>query len=90
VGDAVALDHHVRAVGASSPPWCRVGIRCWSRRLRLADRRERPGLIVNTIARAFGAYLGNVLYDTAKAATARLAFGFAHDLPARPVRPPGR
>jgi NAD(P)-dependent dehydrogenase (short-subunit alcohol dehydrogenase family) len=39
-----------------------------------------PGLIINTIAWAFGTYLGNVLYDTAKAATARLAFGFAHDL----------
>jgi NAD(P)-dependent dehydrogenase (short-subunit alcohol dehydrogenase family) len=48
--------------------------------LLLADRRGRPGLIVNTIAWAFGAYLGNVIYDTAKAATARLAFGFAHDL----------
>jgi hypothetical protein len=30
-------------------------------------RDRRPGLIVNTIAWAFGAYLGNVLYDTAKA-----------------------
>jgi NAD(P)-dependent dehydrogenase (short-subunit alcohol dehydrogenase family) len=48
--------------------------------LLMAGRHERPGLIVNTIAWAFGAYLGNVLYDTAKAATARLAFGFAHDL----------
>jgi len=53
--------------------------------LLLADRRERPGLIINTIAWAFGAYLGNVLYDTAKAATARLALGFAHDLRARNV-----
>jgi NAD(P)-dependent dehydrogenase (short-subunit alcohol dehydrogenase family) len=48
--------------------------------LLLTGRRQRPGLIVNTIAWAFGAYLGNVLYDTAKAATARLAFGSAHDL----------
>ena len=48
--------------------------------LLLVDRREHPGLIVSTIAWAFGAYLGNVLYDTAKAATARLAFGFARDL----------
>lgn len=48
--------------------------------LLVADRGERPGLIVNTIAWAFGAYLGNVLYDTAKAATARLAFGMAEDL----------
>jgi NAD(P)-dependent dehydrogenase (short-subunit alcohol dehydrogenase family) len=48
--------------------------------LLLMKPREHPRLIVNTIAWAFGAYLGNVLYDTAKAATARLAFGFAHDL----------
>jgi NAD(P)-dependent dehydrogenase (short-subunit alcohol dehydrogenase family) len=48
-------------------------------------REERPGLIVNTIAWAFGAYLGNVLYDTAKAATARLAFGMAQDLRDRRV-----
>lgn len=48
--------------------------------LLLTEPREHPRLIVNTIAWAFGAYLGNVLYDTAKAATARLAFGFANDL----------
>jgi NAD(P)-dependent dehydrogenase (short-subunit alcohol dehydrogenase family) len=53
--------------------------------LLLNDRRERPGLIVNTIAWAFGAYLGNVVYDTAKATTARLAYGFAHDLRAHNV-----
>lgn len=41
---------------------------------------DEPGLIVNTIAWAYGAYLGNVLYDTAKAATARMAFGMAHEL----------
>jgi NAD(P)-dependent dehydrogenase (short-subunit alcohol dehydrogenase family) len=41
---------------------------------------ERPRLIVSTIAWAYGAYLGNVLYDTAKAATARMAFGMAHEL----------
>jgi NAD(P)-dependent dehydrogenase (short-subunit alcohol dehydrogenase family) len=52
--------------------------------LLLNASRERPGLIVNTIAWAFGAYLGNVVYDTAKAATARLVVGFAHDL--RPHR----
>jgi NAD(P)-dependent dehydrogenase (short-subunit alcohol dehydrogenase family) len=47
----------------------------------LLDRRgRRPGLVVNTIAWAFGAYLGNVLYDTAKAATARMAFGMAQEL----------
>jgi NAD(P)-dependent dehydrogenase (short-subunit alcohol dehydrogenase family) len=48
--------------------------------LLLERRAERPGLIVNTIAWAFGAYLGNVLYDTAKAATARMAFGMAQEL----------
>jgi hypothetical protein len=32
---------------------------------------------VHTLAWAFGTFLGNVLYDTAKAATARLAFGTA-------------
>jgi NAD(P)-dependent dehydrogenase (short-subunit alcohol dehydrogenase family) len=53
---------------------------CFAAPLLLTDHREQPRLIVNTIAWAFGAYLGNVLYDTAKAATARLALGFAHDL----------
>ena len=48
--------------------------------LLIQHRHERPGLIVSTIAWAFGAYLGNVLYDTAKAATVRLAFGLAEDL----------
>jgi NAD(P)-dependent dehydrogenase (short-subunit alcohol dehydrogenase family) len=48
--------------------------------LLLERRAERPGLIVNTIAWAFGAYLGNVLYDTAKAAAARMAFGMAQEL----------
>jgi NAD(P)-dependent dehydrogenase (short-subunit alcohol dehydrogenase family) len=51
----------------------------------LLSRRDRPGLIINTMAWAFGAYLGNVVYDTAKAATARLALGFAHDLRPRNV-----
>jgi NAD(P)-dependent dehydrogenase (short-subunit alcohol dehydrogenase family) len=47
----------------------------------LVRRRDaRPGLIVNTMAWAFDAYLGNVVYDTAKAATARLAFGMGQDL----------
>jgi NAD(P)-dependent dehydrogenase (short-subunit alcohol dehydrogenase family) len=41
---------------------------------------DEPGLIVNTLAWAYGAYLGNVLYDTAKAATARMAFGLANEL----------
>jgi NAD(P)-dependent dehydrogenase (short-subunit alcohol dehydrogenase family) len=44
------------------------------------DRSEHPGLIVHTLAWAFGAFLGNVLYDTAKAATARLAYGTARQL----------
>jgi NAD(P)-dependent dehydrogenase (short-subunit alcohol dehydrogenase family) len=35
---------------------------------------------VSTIAWAYGAYLGNVLYDAAKAATSRMAFGMAEDL----------
>jgi NAD(P)-dependent dehydrogenase (short-subunit alcohol dehydrogenase family) len=48
--------------------------------LLIGTRGERPRLIVNTLAWAFDAYLGNVLYDTAKAATARLAFGMAEDL----------
>ena len=48
--------------------------------LLIQHRDEHPGLIVSTIAWAFGAYLGNVLYDTAKAATARMAFGIAEDL----------
>jgi NAD(P)-dependent dehydrogenase (short-subunit alcohol dehydrogenase family) len=48
--------------------------------LLIQHRDEHPGLIVSTIAWAFGAYLGNVLYDTAKAATARMAFGMAEDL----------
>jgi NAD(P)-dependent dehydrogenase (short-subunit alcohol dehydrogenase family) len=48
--------------------------------LLIQGRDQRPGLIVHTIAWAFGAFLGNVLYDTAKAATARLAFGTAQHL----------
>ena len=46
----------------------------------LEARDRRPGLIVHTIAWGFGVFLGNVLYDTAKAATARLAFGTAQHL----------
>ena len=41
---------------------------------------NEPGLIVNTIAWAYGAYLGNVLYDTAKRAAARMAFGMCDEL----------
>jgi NAD(P)-dependent dehydrogenase (short-subunit alcohol dehydrogenase family) len=52
--------------------------------LLIEHRDLRAGLVVCTIAWAFGAYLGNVFYDTAKAATVRLAFGMAEDL--RPHR----
>ncbi len=52
---------------------------------RLTGRREHSGLIVNTIAWAYGAYLGNVPCDTAEAVAARPAFGFAHDLRPRNV-----
>jgi NAD(P)-dependent dehydrogenase (short-subunit alcohol dehydrogenase family) len=48
--------------------------------LLMAHRDRRPGLIVHTLAWAFGAFLGNVLYDTAKAATARIALGTAEQL----------
>jgi NAD(P)-dependent dehydrogenase (short-subunit alcohol dehydrogenase family) len=41
---------------------------------------RRSGLIVHTIAWAFGAFLGNLYYDTAKAAIVRLAFGEAKQL----------
>jgi NAD(P)-dependent dehydrogenase (short-subunit alcohol dehydrogenase family) len=40
----------------------------------------RPPLIVATTAWAFGSFLGNVYYDTAKAAINRLAFGIANEL----------
>lgn len=42
------------------------------------------GLIVSTIAWAYGAYLGNLFYDVAKSAIVRLAFGMATEL--RPHR----
>ena len=38
------------------------------------------GLIVSTIAWSFGEFLGNVYYDTAKAAIARMMFGMATEL----------
>lgn len=53
--------------------------------LMLGRPSGESGLIVNTIAWAYGAYLGNVLYDTAKAATARMAFGMAAELRAHHV-----
>ncbi len=40
----------------------------------------KRGLIVNTIAWAFGAFLGNVFYDTAKGAIARMTFGMGSEL----------
>ena len=48
--------------------------------LMLAPGADRPRLIVSTLAWAYGAYLGNVLYDTAKAATVRMTYGLAQDL----------
>jgi NAD(P)-dependent dehydrogenase (short-subunit alcohol dehydrogenase family) len=53
--------------------------------LLLEQGRKRPGVIVSTLAWAFGGYLGNVLYDTAKAATARMTFGMAEELRSRRV-----
>ena len=41
---------------------------------------RRRGLIVGTVAWAFDAYLGNLIYDAAKAAAVRMAFGMAHEL----------
>ena len=42
--------------------------------------RTGRGLIVSTVAWAFGEYMGNVIYDSAKAAIARMAFGMAQEL----------
>jgi NAD(P)-dependent dehydrogenase (short-subunit alcohol dehydrogenase family) len=41
---------------------------------------QPQGLIINTVAWAFGAYLGNLFYDVAKAAIVRMAFGMAQEL----------
>jgi NAD(P)-dependent dehydrogenase (short-subunit alcohol dehydrogenase family) len=41
---------------------------------------QRHGLILSTIAWAFGKYLGNLYYDVAKAALIRMAFGMAREL----------
>jgi len=41
---------------------------------------QPQGLIVNTVAWAFDAYLGNLFYDVAKAAMVRMAFGMAQEL----------
>jgi NAD(P)-dependent dehydrogenase (short-subunit alcohol dehydrogenase family) len=45
---------------------------------------DRPGLVVSTIAWAFGRPLGNAVYDVAKAALVRLAYVMAEEL--RPHR----
>jgi NAD(P)-dependent dehydrogenase (short-subunit alcohol dehydrogenase family) len=75
----VALGGDVHG-GRPSPlrrfPPCRAAS---TRTTRAAPRVDRPHDRL-----AFGAYLGNVLYDTAKAATARMAFGLAEEL--RPHR----
>lgn len=42
-------------------------------------RRQR-GLIVSTVAWAYGEYMGNVLYDSAKAAIIRMIHGMAREL----------
>jgi NAD(P)-dependent dehydrogenase (short-subunit alcohol dehydrogenase family) len=47
--------------------------------------RAGQGLIVSTIAWAFGAYLGNLFYDAAKAAIARAIFGMSEELRPRGV-----
>jgi NAD(P)-dependent dehydrogenase (short-subunit alcohol dehydrogenase family) len=38
------------------------------------------GLIVSTIAWSYGEYMGNLIYDTAKGAIVRMAFGMAEEL----------
>lgn len=41
---------------------------------------QRSGLVISTVAWAFGAYMGNVIYDSAKAAIIRMAYGMAEEL----------
>jgi NAD(P)-dependent dehydrogenase (short-subunit alcohol dehydrogenase family) len=41
---------------------------------------QGSGVIVSTVAWAFGEYLGNLFYDVAKAAIVRMAFGMANEL----------
>ncbi len=41
---------------------------------------HRSGLVINTTFQDRGLYLGNVIYDLALNATARLAYGISHDL----------
>jgi NAD(P)-dependent dehydrogenase (short-subunit alcohol dehydrogenase family) len=38
------------------------------------------GLILSTIAWSYGEYMGNLIYDTAKGAIVRMAFGMAEEL----------
>lgn len=42
--------------------------------------RQGSGLILSTVAWAFDRYMGNVLYDTSKAAIIRMVYGMAADL----------
>ena len=42
--------------------------------------RKPGGLVVNTVAWAFGEYLGSLYYDVAKAAMVRMSFGVAQEL----------
>ncbi|WP_217917241.1 MULTISPECIES: SDR family NAD(P)-dependent oxidoreductase [unclassified Myxococcus] len=46
---------------------------------------DHPGLIVNTVGWAYGAYLQNLYYDVAKAGIIRMAFGLAQELRAHRV-----
>jgi NAD(P)-dependent dehydrogenase (short-subunit alcohol dehydrogenase family) len=60
-----------------------AGVRAHFVASRLAVRLMLPrrrGLIVNTLAWLGGKYLGNLFYDVAKAAIARMAFGMAEEL----------
>jgi NAD(P)-dependent dehydrogenase (short-subunit alcohol dehydrogenase family) len=80
-------------VGFAAPFW-EQPLRHWDgmftagvRAHLLASRSAAPlmlsrhaGLIVNTVAWAFDAYLGNLFYDVAKAAIIRMAFGMAQEL----------
>lgn len=51
----------------------------------LLEKRDTPRLIVNTVGWAHDAYLGNLLYDTVKAAIIRMSFGLGHELRDRNV-----
>jgi NAD(P)-dependent dehydrogenase (short-subunit alcohol dehydrogenase family) len=76
------------------PFWEQPAARRWDRMFTggvrahfTASQRAAPlmiaagrGLIVSTIAWAFGEYLGNLFYDVAKASIIRMAFGMAREL----------